>query len=418
MKKTETINKIFDNRITWVVFSLILSFFIWAYLAGSDSTTFNQTFYNVPVVFEGADSLRTTKGLIITDPDTETVTVEVRGSRSDIGSLHASELQAIVDVSGISQARDTELTYTIAFPARINRSDITVVNRSPDTIGFTVAAESTKTVEVSGVFNGNVADGYMIDQVVVEPSTITLYGPESELEKIDKACVYVDRDNVNATIGPIKTDYTLLDAEGNPVTLQNVVSDTKTVSVTLPVYVQKDLQLTVNLIDGGGGTADDCVVTITPASISVIGDTTTLQQTNQIVIGTINLADFASTYENTFTIPLDNTLRNQSGETEATVKITVNGLETKRITTKNITLTGEPAGKRVAVNTSSLNVTVRGKSDIIRQIDETNVRVVVDLTDYADTTGTVTIPAKIYIDGFDKAGAVGAYPVTVTISHG
>lgn len=416
MKKTEKLHKFLNNRVTWVITSLLISFFVWVYLAGTDTTTFNQTFYNVPVVFEGADSLRTTKGLIITDPEVTTVTVEVRGSRASIGSLHASELQAVVDVSGISQARETELTYTIEFPDRINRSDISVVSRSPETISFTVAAESTKTIEVKGVFTGSIAEGYMADSVVVEPSTITLYGPESELRNVSEACVYLDRENVTATVGPVKTDYVLLDSNGQEITPENVVSDTKTVSVTLPILMQKELTLAVNLIDGGGATADDCVVTIEPASIQVIGDTATLQQQNQIVIGSVNLADFASSYENTFTIPLDNALRNQSGVTEATVRIVVNGLDTKRITTRNITITGTTSGMRAVLDTKSITVTVRGKGDILKEIDADNVRVVVDLTDYFSTTGTVSVPAKIYIDGYESAGVVGAYSVSVTIS--
>lgn len=417
MKRTQMINKLFNNRVTWIIVSLLLSFFVWAYLAGSDTTTFNQTFYNVPVVFEGAEALRTTKGLIITDPEIESVTVQVRGSRANIGSLHASELQAIVDVSGISQARETELTYTIAFPDRINRSDISIVSRSPETIGFTVAAESTKTVEVKGVFTGSIADGYMADEVVVEPSTITLYGPESELSSVNEACVYVDRENVSATVGPLKTDYVLLNKSGVEITPENVVSDTKTVSVTLPILMQKELKLVVNLIDGGGATADDCVVSVEPSSIQVIGDTSSLQSLNQIVVGTVNIGEFFTSYENTFTIPLENTLRNQSGVTEVTVKIVVNGLDTKRVSTKNISVTNAPAGTNVAVDTESLAVTVRAKPDVLKDIEADHVRVVIDLADYADTIGTVSIPAKIYIDGFENAGAVGNYSVSVTITR-
>ena len=417
MKRTQMINKLFNNRVTWIIVSLLLSFFIWAYLAGSDTTTFNQTFYNVPVVFEGAEALRTTKGLIITDPEIESITVQVRGSRANIGSLHASELQAIVDVSGISQARETELTYTIAFPDRINRSDISIVSRSPETIGFTVAAESTKTVEVKGVFTGSIADGYMADEVVVEPSTITLYGPESELSSVNEACVYVDRENVSATVGPLKTDYVLLNESGEEITPENVVSDTKTVSVTLPILMQKELKLVVNLIDGGGATADDCVVSVEPSSIQVIGDTSTLRTLNQIVVGTVNIGEFSTSYENTFTIPLENTLRNQSGVTEVTVKIVVNGLDTKRVSTKNISVTNAPAGTNVAVDTESLAVTVRAKPDVLKDIEADHVRVVIDLADYADTIGTVSIPAKIYIDGFENAGAVGSYSVSVTITR-
>lgn len=417
MKRTETLNKLLNNRITWIIVSLLISFFVWAYMAESDTTTFNQTFYNVPVVFEGADALRTTKGLIIIEPEVESVTVQVRGSRAIIGSLHASELQAVVDVSGISQARETELTYTIEFPDRINRSDISVVSRTPETINFTVAAESTKTVEVKGVFTGSIAEGYMADAVVVEPSTITLYGPESELVDINEACVYLDRENVSATVGPLKTDYVLLNASGEEIAPANVVSDTKTVSVTLPILMQKELKLAVNLIEGGGATADDCVVTVEPASIQVIGDTTAMKDLNQIVVGTVNLSEFANTYENTFTIPLENTLRNQSGVEEATVKISVSGLDTKRVTTRNITVENAASGLNVEVNASSLTVIVRAKSDVLQNITADNVRVMVDLADYADTIGTVSVPAKIYIDGFEKAGAVGSYSVSITITR-
>ncbi len=62
-------------------------------------------------------------------------------------------------------------------------------------------------------------------------------------------------------------------------------------------------------------------------------------------------------------------------------------------------------------------MTVRAKSDVLQNIEADNVRVVVDLTDYADTIGTVSVPAKIYIDGFDNAGAVGVYSISITISR-
>jgi hypothetical protein len=71
----------------------------------------------------------------------------------------------------------------------------------------------------------------------------------------------------------------------------------------------------------------------------------------------------------------------------------------------------------VAVSTSSLTVIVRAKSDVLQNVSPDNVRAVVDLTDYADTVGTVSVPAKIYIDGFENAGAVGTYSVSITISR-
>ncbi len=73
------------------------------------------------------------------------------------------------------------------------------------------------------------------------------------------------------------------------------------------------------------------------------------------------------------TIPLENDLRNLSGVTEATVRVSVRGLATEKITATNITTTGTT--RSVEIMTTSLAVTVRAPEDVISQITAENVRV-------------------------------------------
>lgn len=412
-KKNGTINKIGNSKIFWAILSLLVSFLLWAYMTSTEEIPIDRTF-KVPVVFQGAEELRSSRGLIVTGADVDTVTIQVRGSRGNIGYLHGSDLMAEVDVSGILQAREMEANYTIVWPSSVDQSDVSIIGKSPETIQFSVVQESAKTVEVKGVFSGSLAEGYTADPIVVEPSTITLYGPESELQNVSNACVYINRDNVDTTLGPIKSTYVLLDANGNEVPIQEITSDRSTVTVTLPVLMKKELPLTVNLREGAGATVDNCVVTVEPKSIEVAGDKMILESMNQIAIGTVDLTDFASSYENTFTIPLNNALRNLTGTTEATVKITVRGLETKKITTSNISVTGGKA----ELTTTQLEVTIRAPADVIEQITADNVRIVADLSDYEATTGVVAIPAEIYVDGYENAGAVGEYSVSVNLNSG
>lgn len=411
MKNNTRSDKIISSRAFWIIVSLLASFLIWTYIASTDNADIERVFSGVQVTFSGAEELRTSRGLIVTDASTDTVTVKIKGSRASIGNLHASDLTAVVDVSGISQARDMVVSYTIRFPDSVNVNGVEVVTKTPETIEFSVVQENSKTVEVKGVFTGSVAEGYTVDPIVVEPSSITLYGPASELKKIDSACVYIDRQNVNATIGPITSDFVLLDSDGDTITPESVTSSQSTVSVTVPVLVNKELPLTVNLIEGSGATEKNTTVVIKPSSIQVSGSTAALEGMNQLVIGTIDLTDFAENYETTFTIALDNALRNLTGETEATVTVTVTGLETKKLTAANISLTG---GKGT-LRTTMKEVTVRAPADDLEQITADNIRIVADLTDYATTTGTVEVPAKVYVDGFDNAGAVGDYTVSVTL---
>ena len=136
-----------------------------------------------------------------------------------------------------------------------------------------------------------------------------------------------------------------------------------------------------------------------------------LQTLNQLVVATVDLSSFATSYETTVTIPLDNNLRNLSGVTEATVRISVRGLETEKITATNITTTG--TNRHVEIATASLVVTVRAPAETISQITADNIRVVADLTNYK-----VAVPAKVYVDGFSDAGAIGEYVVNVHFTGG
>ena len=411
MNKSEKIHNLWDNKILWMIVSLLLSFLAWAYISTTEDTSVERIFTGVPVVFQGAEELRSSRGLIITNASADTVTVKVSGSRASIGNLHASDLTAVVDVGGISQVRDMTVSYTVRFPESVNMSGVEVHSKTPETIEFSVVQENSKTVEVKGVFTGSVAEGYTVDPIVVEPASVTLYGPDSELDLIESACVYIDRQNVSATIGPLSSDFVLLGSDGKTIQPSSVTSSQTSVTVTVPVLMNKELALKVNLVEGSGATADNTVVEIEPKTIQVAGSTATLENLNQLVIGTVDLTDFAETTTITFPITLDNNIRNLTGTTEATVTVTVSGLETKKFTVTNITLTGGSG----ELQTTQKEIVVRGTAEDLAKITAENIRIVADLTEYASATGTIEVPARVYVDGFEKAGAVGDYTVSVTL---
>ena len=412
MTKKTTINKIVGSKAFWIIISLLASFLLWTYIMSTEETTIEMTFSNVKVVYQGADDLRAARGLIVTDADAETVSVRLKGTRRVLGNLSSADLSAVIDVSGISQAREMQVSYSLQYPTNVDKSSITVLSKSPETISFSVVQEANKTLEVKGVFTGSVKD----EPIQVEPSSITLYGPQEELNAVDSICVYVTRTDLDKSIEPTNCPYVLLDKGGNKLKPKEISGNYDTVSVSMPVLMNKDLPLTVSLVGGAGATEDNCVVEVEPKSIQVAGDTTVLQKLNQLVVATVDLSSFATSYEATVTIPLGNDLKNLSGVTEATVRISVRGLETAKVTATNITTTG--TNRRVEIMTTSLDVTVRAPADTISQITADNVRVVVDLTNYRATSGTVAVPAKVYVDGFSNAGAIGEYVVNVHFTGG
>ena len=121
---------------------------------------------------------------------------------------------------------------------------------------------------------------------------------------------------------------------------------------------------------------------------------------------------------NSFTRPitLDPSLTNESGLTTATVKVTVEGLDTEVFVVSNIRTTNKPDGYTVDVVTQSVLITVRGPAEELANIDASQIRVVATLSDVT-TEGTQQVRAHVYLDGTSTVGVIGEYSISVNISR-
>ena len=121
---------------------------------------------------------------------------------------------------------------------------------------------------------------------------------------------------------------------------------------------------------------------------------------------------------NTFTFPisLDPSLENVSGETDATVTVTVKGLDTKVFNVDNISVLQPANGYTAVAVTQEKQVTVRGKTEDLEAVDASQLRIVADLSDMT-TTGQISVPVRVYLDTNRSVGVIGEYTIVVNISR-
>jgi hypothetical protein len=124
-----------------------------------------------------------------------------------------------------------------------------------------------------------------------------------------------------------------------------------------------------------------------------------------------------------FPIVLPNNTANLTGVKEATVTVSMTGLESTHITTNNIQVTNIPAGYTATIITKSFDILLRGKPEQIAEITDIVkttpgiVRITADLSEYGATTGMISVLAKINVDGdLTSVGAIGEYKVSVTLA--
>jgi len=417
MNKSKISSKLFQSKAFLVIMSLLVSIVLWVYVSSVDGEEITQTFRGIKVEFVGEEALRNAKNMVITDIDTSTVSAVVRGPRRIVGTLDSSDLIAQIDVSKLSRASYTSQQYTIIFPSGTDTSNITVTGKSPDTINFMVSTQTSKTIQVRGSFNGELAEGYTAETPQFEPATITISGAESNIKNVSYAWVNFGEDNVSSTY-EVETGYTLMDEAGDPCPTTGITFSDSVVTARLPVLVLKEVNLDVNVIEGAGATEKNTVIKIEPESLMLAGDSSILDGMNKIILDTIDLTSFASTFTDVYPIPLDNEIKNTTGVTEAKVTVQIAGLTTKSFSVNNISYINLTDGYEAEIISQSVDVTLRGPEDVLSQVKSENIRAVADLADYKESTGTYMPNARIYIDGFTEVGALGVTPITVEIRKG
>lgn len=406
--------KIYNSKAFWMIVSLLASLAIWVYVTSVETDESKTTFRSVKVELVGEDILRDSKNLVVTDMDTSTVTVEVVGPRRIIGSLSSDQLVAQVDVSKLSRAAYTSQQYTIVYPDGTDTSKLSENRRTPETINFMVSAQTSKSIQVRGSFDGSLAEGYTAEMPVFEPSTITITGSEAYLKDVEYAWVTFSKENVDSTYS-VETGFTLMDANNEPCSTTGISFSTDVVTATLPLLTLKEVNLDVNIIEGAGATKANTKITIDPVSVTLAGDSSLLAGMNKIILATIDLTDFSSTFTETYTIPIDNELKNTTGITKATVTVEIVGLETKTFRVTNFSCINATEGYEADIITESKEITLRGTPEALAQIKDENIRAVADLTDYKESTGTYMPQVKVYVDGFTDVGAIGENTISIEI---
>ena len=413
------VKKITDSKWFYILVSILMAFVLWIYVGKEANPLTTGTLRNVQVVYTGLDVLEE-RGLMISEGANQTVSLNIQARRDVFTRLSQGDVTVTIDVSGITEPGEQSIAITtriISYPRSIATTDaIDLRYTSPATVDFTVSRWTEKDIPVQAVFEGSVAEGYQRGEFSITPETITISGQEELVDQIQYAQVTVSQQELTETYSE-QCSVNLIDQDGNTVVNSNVQAQPQTVLVTLPVEVLKEVPLTVNLIDGGGATAADAKVTIEPAdSIMVSGSQSDLEGLKEISLGDIDLSDVYST--NTFTkeIALSPELTNVSGITEVTVTVSIQGLTTRTMKVSNIELINAPEGYTPEAITKSCSVLIRGPEEEVNQITESQLRIVADLSTTDPSTGSRTVPVKVYLDGSSNVGVVGDYSISVSLS--
>jgi len=234
----------------WLKFAALgLGTLLWITISGQQverSIVVQLQFRNIPASLE------------LTGDPPHTIDVRLRGASGQFSQLAPSDVVATVDLT------DTKPGPRI-FPLTVDHVSvplgIEVMSVEPATIRLNLERSSSVEVAVSPTIDGDPAPGYEIGEVVSDPKTVWVVGPESRLN--EKTAAVTERISVEGATGTI-TDIVSMGASDSSVRLR----EPRPAKVTIKIVPAEPTRFSGrpisfrNLMPGRTATTDPATVTV------------------------------------------------------------------------------------------------------------------------------------------------------------
>jgi len=391
--------------------SVLIAVILWIYVVNVVNPNGEIEITGLSVDFLGSMEALNAKNLTISNMQETLVNITLAGKRNDLVGLSPDNVYVTADVSMIKDSGTYDLPYKVTLPYE---GKIAVTKRNPARVSVTVSKIMTSTIPVKVEHSISVPGGFLVDEAVISPANLTVTGLVEEVSQISYALVKYTKNNAMASISE-QARYSYVDSDGNVLDLKNVSADYDAVDLFIPVLKSREARFTVTTLPGGGATEKNVKYAFTPEIITVAGEGGAIDALNTINLGSVDLSRVSNNSEIEFPIVLPEGMRSLSGETDATVKVTFEGLDTKTVVCETIEIINIPRGFSIEPVTQSLNVTLRGEEGSIQSAIPANVKIVVDLSNTALSKGQHTVDAAVKIEGLMSVGSVGTYKVVIMV---
>ena len=284
---------VLSHNLMWKLLALALAVSLWAGLITQDPTlTRERTFSDVPVSVTGSDALRRNGFIVVSDMDASTAAVRLRVDvpQREYNSATASNYNPRIDLSKITETGEQTLKISTTSTTTYG----TVAEVYPESISVTVDRYVTSyRLPVTVRQTGSFPNGYYGASPTLDPSVVSVSGPESVVSRIARVTVDFDASRLPAQAGLVRTALAMTyeDEDGN--VLDDTLIEASTAGVLLrSIVVEQQLyptkSLSLNALTLTSGTPAEGYevksVTPTPNVLIAAGDETALSALDSLFL--------------------------------------------------------------------------------------------------------------------------------------
>jgi YbbR domain-containing protein len=393
--------------------AFILALAVWISAVTANDPIVEKTYpTSVPVEVIGQDS-----NLIVTSPMPASVSLVLSAPQS-IWNLPLTEtdaVRAVVDLSGLEPG-----THTLPIQVQIVPRPVRKVVQSPLNVTLTLERLAVKELPVNLVTRGSPAIGYLAGVPVISPVMVTVTGPATQVDRVTRVRATLDINQANQTINRT-IGLVALDANEAAVTGVTIVPQEVTVSQEISQrfgYRNVVVKVVVTgQVSNGYRLTNISVfppaVTVFSADPQVVSDLPGFVETVPL-----DISGAKDDLDVSLALDLPDGVSVVGDQVEVLVRVGIAAIESS-LTLPNVPVevTGLQPGLRATVSPENVTVIISGPVALLDRLKATDVRVVVNLSQFIAGTYQVEPEIEILIPEL-SAESVLPETIEVTITRG
>ncbi len=400
---TKLVTDNFGLKVLAAVFAVIL----WLVIINVEDPE-KSTVFTVPVRIENADYLTEMGKTYEVLDDSDVISITVTGKRSIIEDLSATDFSVVANMENIDETMSM-IPITISVPGYGNQLEI---SKRSSYVQVLVENLVTKEYDIEVVTNGTPSSNCYLDSTEVTPQKVTVTGPETYVNEIERAEVSMDISGAWADVSDTG-QILLLDKDGAEVSQAQLTLSSTDASMVAHVLMKKEVPIEFNVTGELSGSYRLESVKSTVDSVVVEGTSDVLGTIEKINISAPQLNVDGATATFTAVIHLADYLpdgvtlaEGEKEDAEVTVAIQAQMTKTFEMPAANVTVNGLSDGLNLTFQEETLKVNITGFGDTLSEVNQQKLTGTLDASSL--TAGTYTVAVKINGDYADVAEASAA----------
>lgn len=391
MKKRLTVN--FGLKIL----AFFIALFMWLIVVNIDDPVTDKTYTGIPVQVINEEVVTSANRTYQIVDDTQEVSVTVTAQRSVLNDIKAEDIVAIADMKEMS------LGTQIPIEVKIEGYKYDSAVSNPRNLQIQIDDEAKNNFPITPTTLGTVREGYVIGELKANPEKVTIRGPKTVIDSINRVVAEVDVSGLSSDT-EVEARLVLYDANNNVIDqsllANNLGKEGLTVEVTLHQIKSVKVELDTSMVSAAEGYKIS-EISVEPQEVRISGSKSALARVTEISVpaSALTAVNLTQRTERSIDIsqylPEDVSLVDENADNVVvTIAVEKPGAKNFEVSTSSITVNNLDSNLELSYGSVvDLEIQIKGPDATLNTFSIAK-KVSIDLKDYT-RPGTYTVPVSV-----------------------